>query len=519
MIDGLLLYHLKNELHDTLNKARLERIVQNDDFSFCLTFYRYGEKHHVIINVHPNNFAVYITEHKQTASITTQFSQSLKKALSGAILESITQHQTDRVLIFNFTINDLIEGPIHIELVFEAMGKYSNLILKDDKQIIDTFKKMFFESGRQLLPHAVFEYYPSDKKPFTNFTYDDILVPKDISERYMGISRMTATYLFEHRLKPLDLNVKPTLDVDKQDVYIADIFDDLHEKHYVSTISALFDRPKKIHKQSKVSYEHFIQKQLKKFMRKAEQLNLQKEQNLQKLDTKLKADAIYQSLIPLQEKHSSILVNDEHISLDPTLTLNENAQHFYRQYQKAKRGIEPIAEQIKSNQHLIDLFNDFKTYLFLSEGNDLDDLASDLEIYGFKTKKKIVNNRKRQKPNIMKIVDEDATYIIGKNDKQNAFISHQIAHANDMWFHVKDAPGTHLIVQSESLNEAIIRKAAMLAAYHSSLSLSSSIPVNYTLVRYLKKIPKMPGYHVTYTHQKTIFIDIDHTLINGWINL
>ncbi len=519
MIDGLLLYHLQKELDETLSKARLEKIVQHDEHLFGLTFYRYGDKQHLIINVHPKDFAIYLSIHKHNEILNTQFSQSLKKELSGAILDHITQYQTDRVLVLSFTSYDLIEGPIKKELVFEAMGKYSNLILTSNQMIIDTHKKMFFDTGRQLLPHATFDFFPSDKKPFTHFSYDNITIPKDISTQYMGISRLTATYLFEHHLKPLDLEVKPTVNVDKQDVYFSDIFDEQDEKITQSTISQLFDRPKKAVKQSKVSYEQFIQKQLLKYRRKDEQLKQQEEQNNERLLAKNSGDLIYQSMIPLTEKHSSISVNDQDIILDPMLTLNENAQRYYQIYQKAKRGIRPIQEQIEANQQLINLFLAYQTYLSISDGNDLKDFASDLEPFGYKIKTKTVNNKKKQQPNITKIIDQNATYILGKNDKQNAYIAHQLANQNDMWFHVKDAPGTHLVVQTNDLSEAVIRKAAMLAAYHSSLSLSSSIPVDYTQIRHLKKIPKMPGYHVTYTHQKTIYIDIDNTQIKSWLKL
>lgn len=519
MIDGLLLYHLKDELHEKLNKARLERITGFDAQTFALTFYRFGEKIHLIISVHPKDFAIYITKHKLEQRHDSQFLQSLKKSLTGAILTSIEQHLTDRVLILKFIVYDLIDGPVEKELVFEAMGKYTNLILTQQQNIIDTYKKMFFETGRQLLPRATFEFFPSDKKPFTEFSFTSVLTPKDIADQYMGISRMTASFLFEHRMTPLDLPINPTIDQTKTNVYFADIFDELHEKKYVGTISELFDQPKKARKLSKVSYQQFIEKQLKKYKRKAIQLEEQQLKNNDLLKTKQYGDLIYQSLLPLHEKHTSLQVSDVNIPLDPTKTLNENAQYYYKKYQKAKRGILPIKEQIKNNQYYIDLFQTYETYLTLSQNNDLDDLASDLSMYGYQKHTKSSFKRKKTKPSIFKIIDDDATYIIGKNDKQNNYITHQIAHSNDYWFHVKDAPGSHLIVQANVLNEPIIRKAAMLAAYYSSLSLSSSIPVDYTKVRYLKKIPKMPGYHVTYTHQKTIYIDIEETQIKSWINL
>lgn len=519
MIDGLLLYHLANELNSELEKARMEKIVQHDAFTFGLTFYRYGDKKQLIINVHPKDFAIYLTSYKNAQLMTTQFFQSLKKELTGAILVSISTYLTDRVILLEFISHDLIEGPVTKTLVFEAMGKYANLILISQHKIIDTYKKMFFDTGRQLLPHAEFSFFPTDKKPFTAFTFDHISSPKDITNIYMGISTLTAIYLYENHKKPLDLKVEPTIDLTSHQVYVSDIFDHEHQKEYPQTISALFDIPKKVHQQSKLSYEQFIEKQRKKYEKKAEQLLAQQQSNNEKLLMKNRGDLIYQSTLPLHEKRSSITVIDITLNLDPTLTLNENAQRFYHIYQKAKRGIDPIQAQINANQQLIDLFIAYQTYLSICQSDDLKDFEKDLEPFGYKTKSKSLGSKKKQLPNIHIIKDEDATYIFGKNDQQNAYIAHQLAKSHDMWFHVKDAPGTHLIVQSNTLNEAIIRKAAMLAAYHSSLSLSSSIPVDYTQICYLKKVPKMPGYHVTYTHQKTIFIDIDPHKINAYLNL
>jgi predicted ribosome quality control (RQC) complex YloA/Tae2 family protein len=111
------------------------------------------------------------------------------------------------------------------------------------------------------------------------------------------------------------------------------------------------------------------------------------------------------------------------------------------------------------------------------------------------------------------IEDDYALYAIGKNNIQNEYLTHTYAHKDDYWFHVKDAPGAHVIVQTKALIESVQRKACMLAAYFSKLKNSSSIPVDYTRVRHIKKIPGKPGYHVIYTQNKTMYIDIDEDLI------
>jgi predicted ribosome quality control (RQC) complex YloA/Tae2 family protein len=152
----------------------------------------------------------------------------------------------------------------------------------------------------------------------------------------------------------------------------------------------------------------------------------------------------------------------------------------------------------------------------LSDREHLRDLEIELIEHGYKSKQKQNTKRGTHKPNITKIQDAQATYYIGRNAVQNAFLTNQLANKDDYWFHVKDAPGGHIVASCDGLNEEIIRKAAMLAAYHSSLKLSSSIPVDYTQVKNIKKIPGTPGYQVTYSHHKTIFIDIDEQKIQNY---
>ena len=516
IIDGAFIHALVKELNSKLNKARLEKISHVTSESFLFQFYFKGEKLKLIIDLNANFFSAYITDKKVPNKDHSQFLLTLKKQLEGGILDSITQHQTDRVMLFNFTVYDFIDGPVSKTLVFEAMGKHSNLMLIQDGKIVDTFKKMFFETGRQLIPGATFEFFPTDKKPFDHIDYHMIETPKNISASYMGISMKLATYLFENHKQISELPLNPTKDMTKNTGYFFDIFPNDHQKKSYQTLSELCDDQEIINTQFKQSYDLFIQKQLDKYNRKLGQLELSLDQTRKQLDDKTFGDLIYQSGFNLNDQQSEIIVYDTKVMLDPTLTLNENAQKYYKSYQKAKRGLIHINEQINETKALRDLFEEFKTYLSFASQDDIADLENDLIPYGYKAKKKQVQ-KKKSSPNILKIVDQDAIYIIGKNSLQNQYVTHELARQEDYFFHVKDAPGSHLIVKAEGLNEKIIRKASMLAAYFSSLRYSSSIPVDYTQIKFVKKIPKVPGYKVILKNQKTMFIDIDEELINSYL--
>lgn len=518
IIDGFFIQQLVKEFNTEINHARLEKIQQLGPASFLFNFYRRGKKRRLIIHLSANDYRAYFTDETFTNFENSQFLVVLKKHLEGAILSHVSQHQDDRVIIFHFDVSDYIFGKQQIQLIFEAMGKHANLLVVKQDKIIETYKKMFFEEGRQLLPQANFEFFPSDKQRFTHIDYGSIENPTDLIKSYMGISKMLAQYLYHHQCQIQHIALKPTYNHTTNKFYAADIFQDTDDKQYFDTLSEMMASYKITKPISKQGYAQFIKKQLKKYRTKALHLEQQYDKANQDLKIKEKADYIYMSGINLSSKMHEIEVYDKKITLDEHLTLNENAQKLYKKYQKAKRSIEPIQTQIRDNESLIDLFVEFEMNLSFSDAQDLNDLEKTLIPFGYINKKqKKTTKKQRQHPHVIEINDDNAIYYIGKNAIQNQYITHDLANPQDDWFHVKDAPGSHVLVKCDQLNEAIIRKAAMLAAYHSKLRLSSSIPVDYTKVKHIKKIPHKPGYQVIYKENKTIFIDVDEQLITSYL--
>ncbi|MDD3712470.1 MAG: NFACT RNA binding domain-containing protein, partial [Candidatus Izemoplasmatales bacterium] len=110
--------------------------------------------------------------------------------------------------------------------------------------------------------------------------------------------------------------------------------------------------------------------------------------------------------------------------------------------------------------------------------------------------------------------EEGIQIVVGKNNIQNNFITHKLAKKDYLWFHVQNQSGSHTIVMTnQELKESTIRAAANLAAYYSKSKLSSSVPIDYTRIKNVKKVPGENGSYVTYTNQKTIYIDPDESQI------
>lgn len=519
MIDGYFIHCMAHELNQTLAKSRCEKITQQDDKSFVFLFYHQGKRSTLIIDLSSENFRIHITNHPITNQITSQYVMMLKKQLEGAILEQVSQYLTDRVIELHFTSFDLIDGPVKKRLIFEAMGKHSNLILTKDGVIIDTFKKMFFETGRQLLPQATFEYFPSDKKMALDIDYSTVYSPQDLVNQYMGISPMLSKYLFEHHMQWHQIPIRPTRSLTKKRFYACDLFDVQDDKKYYQSLSEMLDDDVKSEKPQYVSEKLFIEKQLKKLIGKKNQLEMSLDDAIHNQTQRELGDAIYASGYDLSDKRSDITYDDHLYQLDPTKTLNENAQHAYKAYQKAKRGIHHIEEQLKQTQELIEYFESLSFFITVSSADSIKDLDQELMLYGYKKAKTLHPSKKKDKINLFIIRDGEIAYTIGKNNIQNEYITHTLAQKEDFWFHVKDAPGSHVIVNADELNEAILRKAAMLAAYFSQMKHSSSIPVDYTKVKYIKKIPKTPGYKVIYQKHQTIYIDIDQEKIKHYLKI
>ncbi|MFP4186639.1 MAG: NFACT family protein [Acholeplasmataceae bacterium] len=508
--DGFFIHHLIKELNGELASARLEKVQQKDDTRFLFTFYRSGARRRVVFQLESNLYSVYITGKNDQARRSSQFLEALKKNLEGAILQRIEQYSTDRVMIWRFLVHDFIDGPTEKQLIFEAMGRHSNLILVADGRIIDCFKRMHFETGRQLLPQAPFAFFKAVGKPFTEIDYSRVRSPQDLVKDYLGISPLLSSYLFENRLMPQEIAIRPTKDVTHNRIYAFDIFSDQVEKKTYPTLSELLDDRIKESRISTKKHEAFIRDHQRKLYEKRQKILQAIEENKDRLRIKEEADLIYQSGHDLKDYLARLDVGNKTIELDPTLTLNENAQKRYRIYHKAKRGLAHLEKREKEVDGLIELFETFATHLELSGAENIADFERELVDFGFSANQvRRPGKRGRKEPSYLEIHDENARYLVGKNSYQNAYITHELAHRDDYWFHVKQAPGSHVVCQAETLGEKEIRTAALLAAYHSKLRFSESIAVDYARVKDVRKLRGRPGYQVTYRNYRTIYIDID----------
>ncbi|EFM12943.1 Fibronectin-binding A domain protein [Paenibacillus curdlanolyticus YK9] len=206
------------------------------------------------------------------------------------------------------------------------------------------------------------------------------------------------------------------------------------------------------------------------------------------------------------------------IELDPLLTPSENAQRYFRKYNKQKNSLQTVEEQIKLTENENAYLEQVLQQLHTAALQDLQEIRDELveQQYLRDRSKKGTKKKKTLKPSLLCYTSSEGFPIyVGKNNTQNEYLTNKLAAASDTWLHTKDIPGSHVVIRSESFGEATLQEAAMLAAYYSQARESSQVPVDTTLIRYVRK-PNgaKPGF-VIYDKQKTIFITPDEQRIRS----
>ncbi|MGG6310066.1 Rqc2 family fibronectin-binding protein [Paenibacillus macerans] len=211
----------------------------------------------------------------------------------------------------------------------------------------------------------------------------------------------------------------------------------------------------------------------------------------------------------------------ETIPLDPLLTPSENAQRYFKRYNKFKNSLAVIDEQKELAKGEIVYLEGLLQQLNDATLSDIDEIREELTQQGYLRDrgKKGKKKKKNDRPTLHVYTSSEGIEIyVGKNNLQNEYVTNRLGKPNDTWLHTKDIPGSHVLIRSESFGEATLNEAAQLAAYFSQAKQSSSVPVDCTLIRHVRKPSgAKPGF-VIYDHQRTLFVTPDEQLIKALPN-
>lgn len=537
--DGIMMHQVKKSLIDTIQSGRINKIYQISKYELLFQVRANRKNYQLLISSHPMYARVQLTSLTYpTPEAPNPLTMLFRKLLEGGYIKEIEQIDLDRILKITFACHNELGDAIEYILYIEIMGKHSNIILvgKNNK-IIDCIKHISpsMNTERFLQPGALYQLPPMVEKlnPFTN----DFVEDSQLTKIYQGMAPILSKEILYRIDQGEDFKEIMNQIANSQDLYITKVNDkeyfhviELTHLQGATTKYPLFDGldlhfneidQKERIKQQTSNLLKFIQNEYQKNTTKLKKLKATLEDSENSDDYRIKGDLLYASLHLMQKGMTSVEVDNYYdntkmkITLDPKLDPKANAQKYYQKYQKAKNSIDILHQQIELTEKEIDYFDSLITAMAQASYYDALEIKEELENEGYLKKKKQRNTiRKKRIPQFKKYLTKDGIEIdIGKNNLQNDYLTFKYAHRYDMWFHAKDMPGSHVIVKAQDLDEYTIRLAAKIAAYYSKGKNSSSVPVNYTFVKTLKKPAGSKPGKVILDNYKTIYIDPDEEFL------
>ncbi len=540
-IDARFVKFLAKELHSELLSGRIQKISQLSKTDFLFLVRANNKNQKLYISLSTSLARINITNRNYDSDfIPGGYCMFLRKFIEGGIIKNIQARNDDRIVDIEVESKNEIGDTTTIYLIIEMFSRYTNMIiLNEEQKIINAYKHIspFEDTERTIANGAKYEL-PSDQRIMQEdlekikIFFSEERTHKDIINNIRGLSPLLARYMVNqatyNHLKMyqvykdmLDEKICPTIHFgNKTQFYYFDLFKD-KKKHY-ETLSELLDnyfleasaieRVKQVYKYINT----FTKQDVKRKKHKLEKLDVDLTKALNNDVLRIKGDILIANQHQMYKGdaifkgYSYELEKELEIELDRLLTPIQNANKYYTKYKKQKKAVSYILQQIKITKEQITYLDEIRSQINNTHSlSDLLEIQEELRDNGFLPRKK-KKNSKKQKPNFDIYEDSIGIKIyVGKNNLQNNYLTHKYAKKEYWWFHTKEQSGSHVIVASEadSLEEASIRTAANLSACFSKAKQSSSVPIDYTKIKNIKKIPKMFGSYVTYTNQKTIYID------------
>ncbi|AIM17646.1 MULTISPECIES: NFACT RNA binding domain-containing protein [Neobacillus] len=561
--DGLFTKSMADELKQQLKGGRINKVYQPYKNEIILTIRAAGTNHKLLLSAHPSYARVQLTnESFENPSEPPMFCMLLRKHIEGSILEDLYQIGNDRMIIFEIKGRNEIGDVSYKQLIIEIMGRHSNIILIDKTRnlILDSIKHISFavNTHRAILPGQPYVFPPEQNKknPFLA-NEEDVLrsidfnagkLDQQLVNHFAGVSpifakevlyqsglanRTTVPKTFiklVNKIKTGDLSPSIITNDGKEAFYLFPLEHLKGEVKEFTSLSEMLDRfyYKKAErdrvKQQGQDIERFITNEKEKNVKKIKKLEATLKEAEKADQFKHYGELLTANLFAVKKGMKEIEVLDYYdesggmvvIPLDPRKSPSENAQKYFSKYQKAKNAVTITLEQIKKAQEEVAYFDNLLHQVQTASPKDLQEIREELVEGGYLRERQKRNGRKIQntKPLLDYFQASDGTEIIvGKNNKQNDYLTNKLAARDEIWLHTKDIPGSHVVIRSKNPSEETILEAAKLAAYFSKARHSSSVPVDFTKVRHVKKPSgAKPGF-VIYDHQQTVYVTPDEELV------
>ncbi len=537
--DGFFLHHMTEELRHELVGGRIQKINQPFEQELVLQIRSNRKSLKLLLSAHSVFGRVQLTDTTfENPAVPNTFIMVMRKYLQGAVIEAIQQVENDRILEISVSNKNEIGDSVAVTLVIEIMGKHSNIILLDKAsgKIIEAIKHVGFSqnSYRTILPGSTYVAPPQtgslnpftvgDEKLFEILQTEEI-EPKRLQQIFQGLGRDTATELSGRlttdRLKTFRaFFASPTQPSLTEKSFSALLFSD--SKTQMSTLSELLDtfykdkaERDRVNQQASElirRVENELEKNRKKLGKQEDELlateNAEEfRQKGELLTTFLHQVPNDQDQVELDNYYTGEKIL---ITLDKALTPNQNAQRYFKRYQKLKEAVKHLTSLIEETRTTILYLESVETALAQASLTEIAEIREELIQTGFIRRRQREKIHKRQKPEKYLATDGQTIILVGRNNLQNDELTFKMAKKDELWFHAKDIPGSHVVITGNlQPSDEVKTDAAELAAYFSKARLSNLVQVDMIEVKKLNKpTGGKPGF-VTYTGQKTLRVTPD----------
>lgn len=573
-MDGLSLYSAMNELNKRLAGGKIDKIQQTDKEELLLMVRSLGQTYRLLINASAADNRVQLTElKKQAPSEAPMFCMLLRKRIAGGKIVRFEQERLDRVLKISIeTYNDL--GDLSVFALYcELMGKHSNIILANEKGVIvDAIKHvgLGMSSVRFVMPGLEYSAPPAqDKQDPSKASADDfsmamcmvgMSIAKALSNAFFGLSPAVAAQLVARYTDKTECTQLSEAERKELAERLAAFYADMAQgkekasavlnalgeteavypfaiagsgiKLYDSIGEALdglyinSDRrewAKRHGASARKVLQNNIERCEKKLALYADALNSGEQME----KCRLYGELLTANLHSLKSGTDTAAVDNYYadpveriaIPLDRQLTPGENAQRYYKKYQKLKAARDmAIVQREQTLSELNYLEGQLDNLTKCTAENELSELIEELKEQGYIKRDK--GGKKKMKLAASKpmhfVSSTGADIYVGKNNRQNDDLTLRFASPNDIWMHTKNIPGSHVIVKGASEQDtATMTEAALLAAYYSRARGSENVAVDYTPRKYVKKPAGAKPGMVIYTTNKTAYVTPSEEAVAG----
>ena len=567
--DGITVAALVQELRDNLTGGRIAKIAQPEPDELLLTIKTPAGQRKLYISASASLPLIYLTDENKPSPMTApNFCMLLRKHIGNGRITSISQPRLERIISLHIEhlneLGDLCEK----KLIIEIMGKHSNIIFCDDKDmILDSIKHVSAQmsSVREVLPGRTY-FIPdtmekSDPLSVNEKEFLDTLKEKPVSlgkaiyTSFTGISPVIAEDIcflagLDSQLPASELDEDNFLHLFRQFSYYMDdirgchfhpciYYDGTSPKDFGAVALSHFSNYTKQEftsisevlntyyatkntltriRQKSADLRHVVQTALERNRKKYELQKKQLRDTENREKYKVYGELIHTygyNLAPDSRELTALnyYTNEEiTIPLDPTLTPAENAQKYFNKYNKQKRTFETLTELIQETADDIHYLESISNSLdiALTEA-DLIQIKEELMQTGY-VRRKYTKKKEKITSRPMHYISSDGYHMyVGKNNLQNEELTFSFANGNDWWFHAKGAPGSHVIVKTggDELPDRTFEEAGRLAAYYSKNRGSDKVEIDYVEKKHVKKPNgSKPGFVVYYTNYSLV-IDSD----------